>query len=140
MEAFRKVIHNSQIHSETNREAQQVSYFFSTVTTPCNPDSTLSYGESGSSAVTCVCVESQTSYLLPAESLSYWCESRTQLPSSSRVSEPCGKPAPLPSSSGVPVLCGEPDSATVFQLSLCAISGEPDPAISLLLGYCASVE
>ena len=130
MEGFRKVIHNSQIHSETNREAQHVSYFFSTVTTPCNPDSTLSYWESGSSAVTCVCVESQTSYPLPAESLSY-----TQLPSSSRVSEPCGKPAPLPSSSGVPVLCGEPDSATVFQLSLCAISGEPDPAISLLLGY-----
>ena len=73
MEAFRKVIHNSQIHSETNREAQQVSYFFSTVTTPCNPDSTLSYEESGSPAVAC-CVVSQTSYLLLAESLSCVCE------------------------------------------------------------------
>ena len=29
--AFRRVIYNSQIHSETNREAQQVSYFLSTV-------------------------------------------------------------------------------------------------------------
>ena len=57
VEGFRKVIHNSQIHSETNREAQHVSYFFSTVTTLCNPDSTLSYWESGSSAVTCVCGE-----------------------------------------------------------------------------------
>ena len=60
----------NQIHPETNHAAQQVSYFFSTVTTPCNLDSTLSYGESGSFAVTCVCVESQTSYVLLAESLS----------------------------------------------------------------------
>ena len=57
MEAFRKVIHNSQIHSETNREAQQVSYFFSAVTTPCNPGPTLSYGESGSLLYLCVCGE-----------------------------------------------------------------------------------
>ena len=73
MEAFRKVIHNSQIHSETNREAQQVSHFFSAVTTQCNLDLTLPSWESGSPIVAC-CVESQTSYLLTAESLSCMCE------------------------------------------------------------------
>ena len=57
VEAFRRVICNSQIHTETNRATQQVSHSFSAVTTPCNPDSTLSYWESGSSTVARMCGE-----------------------------------------------------------------------------------
>ena len=34
----------TQIHPETNRAAQQVSHFSSTITTPFNLDSTQSYG------------------------------------------------------------------------------------------------
>ena len=44
----------NQIHPETNRVAQQVSHFSSTVNTPCNPDSTLSYEESGSPVLSVV--------------------------------------------------------------------------------------
>ena len=58
-----------QIHPETNHVAQQVSGFLSTVTTMCNPDSTLSYGESGGPVSVYVCV-SQDQLHSSAESLS----------------------------------------------------------------------
>ena len=48
--AFRRVIYNSQIHSETNRATQQVSHLL-LVTTPCNPDLSTFYQRSGSPAV-----------------------------------------------------------------------------------------
>ena len=63
------MIHYSQIHPETNREAQQVSHFLSTVNTTCYPDSTLSYPESG--VWWSVSMEwARFYYFLPVESLS----------------------------------------------------------------------
>ena len=63
------MIHYSQIHSETNREAMQMNYFLSTVNTTCNPDSILPYLESG--VWWSVIVEwARFYYLLLVESLS----------------------------------------------------------------------
>ena len=78
--AFRRVIYNSQIHSETNRATQQVSHSF--LCNPCNPDLAIFYWGFGSPAVSCVVCVSQTSYLLPAESLCC-CVEPDSLPSSS---------------------------------------------------------
>ena len=92
-----------QIHPETNCAAQQVSRFSSTVTTPCNPDFTLSYGESGSPSVACVVERARPA--TPFQ-LSLWavCE-----------------PDPGTSFQLSLWAMSEPDSATFFQWSGCAV-------------------
>ena len=48
VEAFRRVICNSQIPTDTNLVTQQVSHFFPGVTTPCNLNLPVFYLWSGS--------------------------------------------------------------------------------------------
>ena len=115
-----------------------MSYFLSTVTTPCNPDSTLSYGESGSSTVACVVWWARPATFFQ---LSPWAVSEPDpLPSSSWVSELWVSQTPLPSSRGVPVLCGEPSSATCLPAELLVLRVVSQTQLFLAAEFLSCVE